>query len=170
MSVTYTATLTVREETVLFVSGLLNAERLRRGTRTGTRAVSCFKQAVLVVRWLLVNTRLVQLAADNAIGRSTAYAYLHEGIGVLAARAPRLEPALLAAKMAGHSHIIIDGTLIETDRCRPPEPTPGVDLWWSGKHDQHGGNVQVITAPDGWPLWTSPVRPGREHDAQDGFT
>jgi hypothetical protein len=24
--------------------------------------------------------------------------------------------------------------------------------------------VQVITAPDGWPLWTSQVRPGREHD------
>ena len=24
---------------------------------------------------------------------------------------------------------------------------------------------QVITAPDGWPLRTSPVRPGREHDA-----
>jgi hypothetical protein len=24
--------------------------------------------------------------------------------------------------------------------------------------------VQVLTAPDGWPLWTSPVRPGREHD------
>jgi DDE superfamily endonuclease len=24
--------------------------------------------------------------------------------------------------------------------------------------------VQVITAPDGWPLWTSDVRPGREHD------
>jgi DDE superfamily endonuclease len=23
---------------------------------------------------------------------------------------------------------------------------------------------QVITAPDGWPLWTSDVRPGREHD------
>jgi len=28
----------------------------------------------------------------------------------------------------------------------------------------HGGNVQVITAPDGWPIWTSDVRPGREHD------
>ena len=24
--------------------------------------------------------------------------------------------------------------------------------------------MQVIAAPDGWPLWTSPVRPGREHD------
>jgi hypothetical protein len=23
---------------------------------------------------------------------------------------------------------------------------------------------QVIAAPDGWPLWTSGVRPGREHD------
>jgi hypothetical protein len=43
-------------------------------------------------------------------------------------------------------------------------PTAGVDLWWSGKHHHHGGNVQVITAPDGWPLWTSDVRPGREHD------
>jgi hypothetical protein len=24
--------------------------------------------------------------------------------------------------------------------------------------------VQVVSAPDGWPLWTSGVRPGREHD------
>jgi len=79
-------------------------------------------------------------------------------------QSPSLSGALLAAKMAGHQHVIIDGTLIETDRCRTPGPTPGVDLWWSGKHDNHGGNVQVLTAPDGWPLWTSDVRPGREHD------
>jgi DDE superfamily endonuclease len=39
-----------------------------------------------------------------------------------------------------------------------------VDLWRSGKHANHGGNVQVITAPDGWSLWTPKVRPGREHD------
>jgi DDE superfamily endonuclease len=164
MSVTYTAALTVREETVLFVARLLNAERARRGTRAGTRAMGCFKQAILVLRWFLDGTRLRQLAADNGIGKSTAYDYLHEGIGVLAARAPKLESALLAAKAAGHPHITIDGTLIETDRCRTPGPTPGVDLWWSGKHDNHGGNIQVITAPDGWPLWTSDVRPGREHD------
>ena len=24
--------------------------------------------------------------------------------------------------------------------------------------------MQVISVPDGWPLWVSPVRPGREHD------
>jgi hypothetical protein len=35
----------------------------------------------------------------------------------------------------------------------------------SGKHAAHGGNVQVLADPDGWPpLWTSPVRPSREHD------
>jgi hypothetical protein len=164
MSVTYTATLTVREQTVLFLSQLLHAERCRRGTRTGVRALSCFKQAVLVIRWFLDGTRVAQLAIDNTIGKSTVYDYLYEGIDVLAAHAPGLESALLAAKMAGYSHVNIDGTIIETDRCRTPGPTPGVDLWWSAKCDNHGGNVQVITAPDGWPLWTSEVRPGREHD------
>lgn len=28
----------------------------------------------------------------------------------------------------------------------------------------HGGNAQVIAAPDGWPISVSPIRPGREHD------
>lgn len=164
MSVTYAATLTAREQTVLRVSSLLHAERVLRGTRAGTRALTCHDHAVLVIRWLLDGTRVTQLAADNQIGRTTCYDNLHEALDVLAAQAPALHSALLAAKAAGYDYVIIDGTLVETDRCRTPGPTPGVDLWWSGKHDQHGGNIQVITAPDGWPLWTSPVRPGREHD------
>jgi hypothetical protein len=44
---------------------------------------------------------------------------------VLAAYAPNLHSVLLAAKMAGYAHVNIDGTLIETDRCRSPGPTPG---------------------------------------------
>lgn len=164
MSVTYTATLPARERTVVLLTGLLDAERARRGTRRKRRALSTLEQAVLVLRWFLDGTRMAQLAADNGISRSTAYSSLHEGIDVLASRAPKLESALLVAKMAGYSHVSIDGTLIETDRCRTPGPTKGVDLWWSGKHANHGGNIQVITAPDGWPLWTSEVRPGREHD------
>ena len=83
---------------------------------------------------------------------------------MLAAQSPSLHGALLAAKAAGYSHVNIDGTLIETDRVAMPGPTPGVDLWWSAKHHNHGGNIQVITVPDGWPIWTSDVRPGREHD------
>jgi hypothetical protein len=148
MSVTYTATLPVRDQTVLYLSGLLAAERQRRGTRAGSRALSPFNQAVLILRWFLDGTRVAQLAVDNAIKKSTVYDYLHEGFTLLAAQAPKLESALLAAKMAGHDHISIDGTLIETDRCGTPGPTPGVDLWWSGKHANHGGNIQVITAPD----------------------
>lgn len=141
MSVTYTAVLPVREETVEFLAGLLAAERARRGTRASTRALSCRGQAVLVLRWFLDGTRMSQLVGDNQISTSTGYDYLHEGIDVLALRSPTLHGALLAAKAAGYSHVNIDGTLVETDRCRTPGPTPGVDLWWSGKHDNHGGNV-----------------------------
>src|SRR5918997_2328949 len=169
--VTYTAVLPADEETVQGVSALLAADRRRRHTRPKRRALGCYRQAVLVLRWFLDGTRLVQLAADNRIGSSTAYRYLHEGIDVLAAAAPGLRGALLAARAAGHPHVTVDGTLVRTDRCHAPGPTARadrperrVDLWWSGKHAAHGGNIQVIAAPDGWPLWTSPVRPGREHD------
>ncbi|MEV0272451.1 transposase family protein [Hamadaea sp. NPDC050747] len=163
-SVTYSAVLDVRRETVVFLSSLLHAHRRAVGTRTGTRALSCFRQAILVLRWFLDGTRLAQLARDNGISRSTAYDYLHEGIDLLAERKPSLHTALLAAKMAGHTHINVDGTLLSTDRCHIPGPTPGVDLWWSGKHHHHGGNVQIVSTPDGWPIWASDVRPGREHD------
>jgi DDE superfamily endonuclease len=164
MSVTYEAVLDVSEDSVLFLSALLDAERRRRGTRKDTRALGTYKQAVLVLRWFLDDTRMCQLARDNAISGSTAYDYRDEGIAVLAARKPGLHGALLAAKAAGHTHVIVDGTLIHTDRISAPGPTKGVDLWWSGKHKHHGGNIQVVSAPDGWPLWTSDVRPGREHD------
>jgi hypothetical protein len=164
VSVTYQAVLDVSEDSVLFLSGLLHAERARLGTRKGTRALSTYRHAVLALRWLFDDARMTQLARDNAISVSTAYDYRDEAIAVLAARRPSLHGALLAAKAAGHSHVIVDGTLIGTDRIATPGPTRGVDLWWSGKHRHHGGNIQVVSAPDGWPLWTSGVRPGREHD------
>lgn len=33
-----------------------------------------------------------------------------------------------------------------------------------GKAHTHGGNVQAVTAPDGFPLWISPAEPGSVHD------
>lgn len=173
--VTYTCALDMQRATVAFLAGLLETERTRRGTRIGTRALTCFTQAVLVARWFLDATRVARLAIDHEIGRSTAYRYLHEGISALAAQAPDLHTALEHAKRLGISHLSLDGVLIPTDsddvtgdvadgsdRCKAPGPTKDVDLWWSGKIHGHGGNVQAL--PDGWPLWTSPVRPGREHD------
>src|SRR3954465_5171204 len=64
------------------------AARARAGGRwaaTGRRG-----WCALVLRWFCDGPRLAPLAADNRIGRSTAYRYLHEGIDVLAARAPGL--------------------------------------------------------------------------------
>ena len=36
---------------VLFVSGLLAAHRREIGTRDGTRALTCWKQAVFILAW-----------------------------------------------------------------------------------------------------------------------
>jgi hypothetical protein len=170
-SITYTGVLDVSRATAEALAKLLLEHRERLGTRKGTRALGPFKQSVLILRWLAdVVAQLYTadgpqdgLARDNRISVPTAYRYLHEGLTVLADHAPDLSTALERAAAAGFTHLNLDGTVIRTDRVTAPGPN-SADLWWSGKHRHHGGNVQVISAPDGWPLWVSPVRPGREHD------
>ena len=49
--ITYRATLTSPGKLVLFVAGLLLAERRRRGTPRGSRKLTCYWQAVLGLRW-----------------------------------------------------------------------------------------------------------------------
>lgn len=88
---------------------------------------------MLALRWFLDNTRVRQLATDNAISTSTAYAYLHEAIDVPAACAPCVHDALLAAKAAGATPLNLDGTLTHTDRVATRGPN-GADPWWGGKH------------------------------------
>jgi hypothetical protein len=61
-SVTYEAVLDLRRETVLYLAALLHTERQRRATRNGRRALGCFTQAVMVLRWFIDGTRLTQLA------------------------------------------------------------------------------------------------------------
>ena len=164
MSVTYTAVLDVSEDSVRFLSGLLARERVRRGTRTDSRSSSTDQQAVLVLRWLFDDTRMAQLARDNDIGLSTAYDHRDEAIAVLAARKPSLHGALLAAKAAGHTHVLLDGTLICTDRTS----TPGRPAGWIC-----GGRASTATPaatsrssrpPTAGRCGPPPVRPGREHD------
>lgn len=88
---------------------------------------------------------------------------------MLADHAPDLSTALERAAAADYTHLNLDGTVIRTDRVAAPGPN-GADLRWSGKHKHHGGNVQVVSAPDGWPIWVSPVRPGRGHDTTCAHT
>jgi hypothetical protein len=161
--ITFTCALEARRETVYFLARLIHQRCAELGTRRHTRALGSFRQAVLALRWFLDGTRLRQLAADNSIGKSTAYLRLHEAIDLLAAVAPDVHEALFAAKAAGVTHVNLDGTLIHTDRVAQRGPN-GADLWWSGKHKDHGGNIQVLSYPDGFPCFVSEVRPGREHD------
>ena len=132
--VTYTAVLPIGEHTAVRLAQLLAGEQRKRRTRRGRRALGPWRQAVLVLRWFLDGTRVAQLAVDNQISLSTGYRYLHEGIDVLAAAAPGLQGALLAAKLAGHTHVGLDGTLIRTDRSKaagPPRPPTG-ERWICG--------------------------------------
>jgi hypothetical protein len=161
--ITFTCALEARRETVYFLARLIHQHRALVGTRCGTRVLGPFRQAVLVMRWFLDGTRVRQLAADNAVAASTAYTRLHEAIDLLAALAPDVHDALAAAKAAEVTHLNLDGTLIHTDRVAMRGPNDA-DLWWSGKHKHHGGNIQVLSDPHGFPTWVSDVRPGREHD------
>jgi DDE superfamily endonuclease len=162
--ITYFATLDVPTETATLLTDLLVAERLRRGTGVGSRAASAREQAVLVLRWFREDADMKVLAADSGISLATGYRYLHEGIDALAARAPDLHEVLEAGKAAGWTHVVLDGTLIETDRCRVKNPDTGHDLWFSGKHRTHGGNVQIVCDPEGFPAAVSDVHPGSTHD------
>ena len=165
--IAYRATLDVPRETVWFTARLLAAERRRRRTPRGSRALTCFWQAVLALRWFRDRTSCEALARDHGVSRATAYRYVDEVIAVLAAQAPDLRQALDRALREGLPHVVLDGTLIRADRCRDQilsvrgDP---VDRWYCGKARSHGGNVQAVLAPGGFPLWVSEAEPGSVHD------
>lgn len=161
--ITYRATLDVPSTTVATVSGWLQAHRRRTDARPWQRAATCWTQAVLVLRWLIDGTEVAVLARDASVSQATGYRYLHEAIDVIAANAPELADVLAAGRQAGWAFVAVDGTLIETSRVSTRSEA-GHDLWYSGKHHQHGGNIQVVTDPTGFPVWTSPVEPGSTHD------
>ncbi len=165
--ISYRATLDVPRELVQFTARLLLAERRRRGTPQGSRALTCFWQAVMGLRWFRDRTSPDALARDHGISRATAYRYLDEVITVLADQAPDLHQALERAQNEGFSHVILDGTIIPADRCREQTLSihgEAIDLWYSGKAHSHGGNIQAVLAPDGFPLWVSAAEPGSVHD------
>jgi hypothetical protein len=89
---------------------------------------------VLGLRWFRDRTAPDALARDHGISRATAYRYLDE---VLAGQVP---PEDLSVR------------------------GEAIDLRYSGKAHVHGGNIQAVMAPDGFPLWVSGAEPGSVHD------
>jgi hypothetical protein len=163
----YRAMVDVPRELVQYLGRLLAAERRARGTRAGTRALTCFYQALLVLVWFRKAEDMTLLGAGFGISRATAYRYRDEGIAVLAAQATDLHAVLRRVAADGWSHVILDGKLFDCDRLT--ETTLSVkgetiDTWYSGKHRDFGANVQAIMRPDGLPVWTSDALPGHLHD------
>src|SRR5699024_5591625 len=165
--VTCRATLDVPKELVRYLARLLRAHRRALGTRANTRSLTCYNQAILILRHYRDRTDPTRLATDHTISRATAYRYIDEGTTVLANQAPDLHQALQQAQEHALGHLVLDGIVLPCDRCS--EKTTGVkgkqiDLCYSGKTHTHGGNVQGVMTPDGFPLFVSEVEPGSVHD------
>lgn len=165
--IAYRAMLDVPRELVIYLSRLLAAERRARGTRKGSRALTCYRQALFALVWFRKREDITVLAAAFGIGRATGYRYRDEAVAVLAAQAPDLADALDRVHQQGWAYVILDGKVVDTDRCRAKTVSrkgEAIDLWYSGKTHDFGGNIQAVMRPDGLPVWISAVEPGSTHD------
>lgn len=164
---TYGAILDVPRDAVHFLFRLLATERGLRGTRKGARALTCFHQAVVALRYFRDGTGPATLARDPGTGRSTAYRCIDEATEVPADQAPDLHRTLNKAHHHGVPHLIPDGIVIPTGRCSQKTTSVKgkmIDPWYSGKSHHHGGNVQGVMEPDGFPVSISDVEPGSVND------
>nr|WP_116209054.1 transposase family protein [Streptomyces olivoreticuli] len=152
--VPYPSTLDVPYELVEHVSLPIHARRQELVTRW--RRLGCFKQALLVLAHLRKNETFAQVAGGFDASEATAWRYVDKTLEAPAARAPGLREALVG--LGEGDFVIIDGTLIPTDRVAADEP------YDTQKHKRHGMNVQVVARPDGTPLWFSRALPGQIHD------
>jgi hypothetical protein len=82
---------------------------------------------------------------------------VREVVGLLAARAPRLDRALKKIARSGGGVVLLDGSLIRTRRRTGTENRKN----YSGKHKCHGLLVIALTDDKGRLVWVSAVRPGR---------
>jgi DDE superfamily endonuclease len=63
--------------------------------------------------------------------------------------------------------VILDGKVVDSDRCHEKTISRKgreIDLRYSGKKHDFGGNIQAVFYPDGIPMRVSDVLPGNVHD------
>jgi hypothetical protein len=165
--IAYRAMLDVPRELVAYVARLLADERRARGTRRGSRALTCWRQALFALVWFRKREDITALGAGFGISRATAYRYHAEAVDVLAAQAPDLTEALARVQAEGWTFVILDGKVVDTDRCAETKLSKKgkvIDVWYAGKTHDFGGNIQAVMRPDGLPIWVSEVEPGSAHD------
>lgn len=152
----YRAAVDLSRSTLNYVAGIVR--RRRKAIGSAWRLLTPGRQALLVLVHLRKGETYLEVAAGFGVSTATAWRYVQEVVMLLSARSPKLAQALRKAKKDGVGHLVLDGTLIRTDRVKADRP------YYSKKHRFHGVNVQVIAAPDGAILWTSGAMPGKTHD------
>jgi hypothetical protein len=148
--ITYRVRLDVPGELVLFVSRLLARHRKEVGTRKGTRSLGCYRQALFGLAWYRDKPDIPRLGAGFGLSQATSYRYVAEVTEVVAAEAPGLEEALERALAEGTPYVILDGKIVSSDRCREKTVSRkgrDIDLWYSGKKKDFGGNIQGLFYP-----------------------
>jgi hypothetical protein len=115
----YQCRLPLSSTTIGFVAGLLRGHLRKIGSRW--RKLPPGKIAVIVLAVLRHDQRLADMAGGNGVSASTIRRWVAEVIGLLAARAPRLDRALNKISAAGGDIVLLDGTLVRTRRRSGPE-------------------------------------------------
>jgi predicted DNA-binding protein YlxM (UPF0122 family) len=152
----YRAAVDLSRSTLNYVAGLIR--RRRKAIGSTWRLLTSGQQALLVLVYLRKDETFAEISAGFGVSATAAWRYVEETVMLLSARSPKLAAALRKAKNDRVSHLVLDGTLIHTDRVKADRP------YFSGKHRVHGVNVQVIAGPGGTIVWTSGAMPGKIHD------
>ncbi|MFD7409316.1 transposase family protein [Streptomyces sp. NPDC059866] len=159
VSLVYQCRLSLSTRTVNRLADLLRRHLKAIGSRW--RALPPGKIAVIVLAVLRHDQRLADMAGGNQVSASTVRRWRDEVIGLLAAKAPRLDRALKKIARRGGEVVLVDGTLIPTQRRTGTANRPN----YSGKHHRHGLHFLALTDEKGRLIWISAARPGRTHDA-----
>ncbi|MGW2103709.1 transposase family protein [Streptomyces olivaceoviridis] len=151
----YTARLPLSSATLNWLSCLIRGHLKKIGS--WWRALSAGRIAGIVLAVLRCDQRPSDLAGGNGVHRTTVSRWVREVVGLLAARAPRLDRALKKIARSGGGVVLLDGSLIRTPRRTGTETRKN----YSGKHKCHGLLVIALTDDKGRLVWVSAVRPGR---------
>ena len=95
----YPAGMTVSNRSLTMLADALRQRRRERGTTW--RRLTAGRQALLVLAHLRRGETYRDLAVGFAVGTTTVYRYLREGLDVLAALAPTLDGTLLRIDRVG---------------------------------------------------------------------
>ncbi|MCM8556169.1 transposase family protein [Streptomyces sp. STCH 565 A] len=151
----YTARLPLSSATLNYLASLIRGYLKKIGSPW--RALPPGKIAGIVLAVLRCDQRPGDLAGGNGVHRTTVTRWVREAVGLLAARAPRLDRALKKIARSGGGVVLLDGSLIRTRRRAGGENRKN----YSGKSKFHGLLVIALTDDGGRLLWASALRPGR---------